>query len=128
MSEKNKNEAAEYDLLKHRLASDALGIALWDVDSDEGIPIRPDTKVIWSSEFRGLLGFCDENDFPDLLVPIHNYSIILQFFPPFCRVQIRPAYYVAYILLNKFFPPLLRKQVSVPEKFSQSKFSIFFFR
>jgi len=71
----NKNsitEDAEYALLKHRLANDALGIALWDVDPVDSIPIRPDTKVIWSQEFRNLLGFDSEDDFPNVLASLLN--------------------------------------------------------
>ena len=67
MNDKSNIESAEYDLLKHRLANDALGIALWDIDPVESYPLSMDTKVIWSKEFRNLLGFDDENDFPNVL-------------------------------------------------------------
>jgi len=72
MKKNSITEDAEYALLKHRLANDALGIALWDVDPVDSIPITPDTKVIWSHEFRSLLGFDDEDDFPNVLASLLN--------------------------------------------------------
>ena len=56
--------AVEYDLMKYRLATDALQIALWDTDVVLDDPVNPKNKATWSQEFRSMLGFCDENDFP----------------------------------------------------------------
>jgi PAS domain S-box-containing protein len=59
---------AEYEIMKHRLTSGALNIAHWDmeiIDLDD--PVNPKNTFIWSQEFRHLLGFTDENDFPDIL-------------------------------------------------------------
>jgi PAS domain S-box-containing protein len=76
MSEQNvnKNEtlddyraATEYDLMKYRLTSDALGIALWDMNVISGDPVNPNNKFTWSQEFRHMLGFNDERDFPNIL-------------------------------------------------------------
>ena len=37
-------EATEYDLMKYKLTSDALGIALWDMDVVSTDPVNPDNK------------------------------------------------------------------------------------
>ena len=57
----------EYDIMKYKLANDALKIALWDMDVLEAYPIGPESKIHWSQEFRGMLGFTDEKDFPNIL-------------------------------------------------------------
>ena len=63
----NYRESKEYNLMKYKLTSDALGIGLWDMDIIDGDPVNPNNKFVWSQEFRQLLGFSDEKDFPDLL-------------------------------------------------------------
>ena len=57
----------EYDIMKYKLANDALGIALWDMDAADKDLANPDNKFTWSQEFRAMLGFSDENDFPNVL-------------------------------------------------------------
>jgi len=59
--------AMEYELMKYKLAGDALGIALWDMDVEGGDPINPNNRFTWSREFRRMLGFSSEADFPNLL-------------------------------------------------------------
>ena len=63
----NNNEATEYDIMKYKLANDALGSALWDMDVISTDPVNPNNKFTWSREFRHMLGFSDENDFPNVL-------------------------------------------------------------
>ena len=63
----NYKASTEYDLMKYRLTSDALGVALWDMDIVGGDPVNPKNKFTWSKEFRWMLGFTDERDFPNLL-------------------------------------------------------------
>ena len=60
-------DSMEYELMKYRLTSDALGVALWDMDVVGGDPVNPDNTFTWSQEFRAMLGFSDESDFPDVL-------------------------------------------------------------
>ena len=60
-------ESVEYDLMKYKLANDALNIALWDVDIVDGDPADQNNRFKWSQEFRQMLGFSDERDFPDTL-------------------------------------------------------------
>ncbi|MDR0448443.1 MAG: hypothetical protein LBH07_07225, partial [Treponema sp.] len=63
----NLEAATEYSLMKYTLTSDALGIALWDMDVVEGDPVNPENQFTWSKEFRRMLGFSDEADFPNIL-------------------------------------------------------------
>jgi len=57
----------EYDIMKYKLSNDALNIALWDMDVISSDVVNPKNKFTWSQEFRQMLGFNDENDFPNLL-------------------------------------------------------------
>ena len=62
-------ETQEYNLMKYQLTTDALNIALWDVDFTEANSDAPENKPVkytWSPEFRHMLGFTDENDFPNV--------------------------------------------------------------
>jgi len=61
----------EYEIMKYKLANDALNIALWDMDIVVTNPINPGNKFTYSQEFRQMLGFSDENDFPNVL---HSWS------------------------------------------------------
>jgi PAS domain S-box-containing protein len=62
---------SEIELMKYRLVSDALNIGLWDMEvQDAEDPIKPDTVFNWSQEFRQMLGYSDENDFPNLFSPV----------------------------------------------------------
>ena len=60
-------KAVEYEIMKYKLTSDALHIALWDMDIVVEDPVSPNNKFTWSKEFRQMLGFNDERDFPNLL-------------------------------------------------------------
>ncbi|MCL1819133.1 MAG: ATP-binding protein [Oscillospiraceae bacterium] len=57
----------EYDFMKYKLTNDALNIALWDLHIVRGDPINPNNSFNWSQEFRTMLGFSDEEDFPNVL-------------------------------------------------------------
>jgi PAS domain S-box-containing protein len=60
---------AEYDIMKYLLTSNALSIAHWDMDIADLIdPVNPKNAFFWSKEFRNLLGFFDETDFPNVLL------------------------------------------------------------
>jgi PAS domain S-box-containing protein len=67
----NYQAAKEYELMKFKLGGNAAGIAMWDMDIVNGDPVNPDNKIIWSQEFRQMLGFSNKNDFPDKL---HSWS------------------------------------------------------
>ena len=68
---RNYQSASEYEIMKYRLTSDALQIALWDMDIELGDPVNPGNKFVWSQEFRTMLGFDSVDDFPNLL---HSWS------------------------------------------------------
>ena len=51
----------------YKLANDALHIALWDMYVVNGDPVNPKNSFTWSDEFRHMLGFTDEKDFPNIL-------------------------------------------------------------
>jgi PAS domain-containing protein len=54
--------AERYDLM---IA--AAGIGLWDMDVVADDPVNPNNTFNWSQEFRTMLGFRDESDFPNIL-------------------------------------------------------------
>ncbi len=43
------------------------GTALWDMTVDAGDPVAPETTVTWTPEFRAMLGYGDESEFPNVL-------------------------------------------------------------
>jgi len=63
----NYKSSLEYELMKYKLVSDALHVALWDMDVVGGDPVNPKNRFVWSPEFRKMLGFNDERDFPNVL-------------------------------------------------------------
>jgi len=60
-------ELNELQLTKLNLVVKATKIGLWDMYVIQNDPINPSNTFIWSDEFRHMLGYADENDFPDLL-------------------------------------------------------------
>jgi len=53
--------------IKLKLTSEALQIALWEMDAVENDPTDPCNKILWSQEVRQMFGYDDENDFPNEL-------------------------------------------------------------
>ncbi|MDR2590689.1 MAG: hypothetical protein LBC71_06865, partial [Oscillospiraceae bacterium] len=53
-------------LAKSQLVVKATKIGLWDTEFLGDDPFSPDNVFIWSDEFRQMLGFEDENDFPNV--------------------------------------------------------------
>jgi len=64
----------EFQLMKMGLMIKATRIGLWDLELVHGDKIMPDDVFMWSDEFRRMLGYEDENDFPNLL---HSWSDLL---------------------------------------------------
>jgi HPt (histidine-containing phosphotransfer) domain-containing protein len=60
---RNYQAVTEYDLMKYKLANDALNIALWDMDVVTMDPASPENKITWSQELHNMPGFFDENNF-----------------------------------------------------------------
>ncbi|MDR3013360.1 MAG: response regulator [Chitinispirillales bacterium] len=98
----------EYDIAKYKLANDALNIALWDMEVIEGDPVNPNNQLIFSQEFRNLLGFSDEVDFPniisswsDRLHPDDKENTLKVFAERMTDRLSRVAYNIEYRLLMK---------------------------
>ncbi|MDR3019820.1 MAG: methyl-accepting chemotaxis protein [Treponema sp.] len=62
----NNQENLRYDIMKYQLGNKALNTGMWDMDVVAGDPANPNNKFTWSDHFRRMLGFKDENDFPNL--------------------------------------------------------------
>ena len=60
-------EQSEIRLAKLSLVVQATKIGLWDMEVVKGDPVNPTNTFIWSDEFRQLLGFSNETDFPNAL-------------------------------------------------------------
>lgn len=60
-------EEMQTKLLEYSLMFDASNDGLWFMHVPEGEEIGVDTAFIWSQKFRVLLGYSDENDFPNVL-------------------------------------------------------------
>lgn len=57
-----------FELINKALAADTeLSDAPWDMSVIAGDPINPHNEFWWSPQFRKLLGFTDERDFPNIL-------------------------------------------------------------
>ena len=54
-------------LERFELMTDAAGIGLWDMDVVADDPVNPNNTFNWSQDFRRMLGFSDERDFPNIL-------------------------------------------------------------
>ncbi|MDR2578161.1 MAG: AmmeMemoRadiSam system protein B, partial [Chitinispirillales bacterium] len=123
--------AVEYDLMKYRLANDALNIALWDMNVVSGDVVNPDNKFTWSQEFRRTLGFTDESDFPnvqrswsDRLHPEDKEQTLIAFAAHINDRTGRTPYNVEYRLMLKdgqyryfhAFGTTLRDSAGVPQR------------
>ncbi|WP_433604580.1 methyl-accepting chemotaxis protein [Dactylosporangium sp. CA-139114] len=54
-------------LERFELMTEAAGIGLWDMDVVADDPVNPNNVFNWSQDFRHMLGFTDERDFPNIL-------------------------------------------------------------
>ena len=52
---------------RYELMMEAAKIGLWDMDVVAHDPVNPNNEFQWSQEFRTMLGFRDEQDFPNIL-------------------------------------------------------------
>src|SRR5690625_1669775 len=53
--------------LRLKLVTEAIKMGLWDMSVVAGDPVNPNNEFIWSDDFRHMLGFQDETDFPNVL-------------------------------------------------------------
>ncbi|MCL2808435.1 MAG: ATP-binding protein [Treponema sp.] len=64
----------ELQIAKLKLAVHATKIGLWDMEIVRDDPVNPNNVFNWSDEFRYMLGYFSEEDFPNLL---HSWSDLL---------------------------------------------------
>jgi len=62
----------ELQLAKLTTVINATKIGLWDMEILRDDPINNRNIITWSDEFRNILGFTDENDFPNVINSFHN--------------------------------------------------------
>ena len=100
--------AAHYETMNYRLANEAMNIALWSMDIVADDPVNPENRFIWSGEFRSMLGFTDENDFPDVLRswsdclhPEDKDKSVAAFLAHIVDYTGKTPYYIEYRLKNK---------------------------
>jgi len=60
-------EEDDFELIKLNLVVKASNIGLWDMRVVKGDPINPANTFTWSDEFRRMLGYSSETDFPNKL-------------------------------------------------------------
>jgi PAS domain-containing protein len=60
-------EMSELQLAKLNLVVQASKIGLWDMEVVQNDPVNPENVFTWSDEFRYMLGFSGEQDFPNVL-------------------------------------------------------------
>jgi len=60
-------EINEIQLTKLNLVVSASKIGLWDMEIKQDDLVNPSNTFIWSDDFRHMLGYTDENDFPNML-------------------------------------------------------------
>jgi PAS domain S-box-containing protein len=62
----------ELQLTKLNLVIKAAKIGLWDMEVVDGDPMNVNNVITWSQEFRELLGYSGENDFPNVMSSFHD--------------------------------------------------------
>jgi len=53
--------------IRLKLLQKSINIALWDMEVDQSDPVGGNNEFWWSPEFRNLLGFSGEHDFPNVV-------------------------------------------------------------
>lgn len=54
-------------LVRFELVNQAANVGLWDMNVIAGDPVNPANEFIWTDQFREMLGFSNEQDFPNRL-------------------------------------------------------------
>ena len=65
--QKQKMDSLSDYFIKHDLINKVLVEAFWDMTVEKGDPVNPNNEFWWSQQFRQLLGFKDEQDFPNIM-------------------------------------------------------------
>jgi len=64
---RNYQENVNYNMMKYQLANKALHTGLWDMEVVAGDPVNPNNAFYWTEEFRRMVGFSSEREFPNKL-------------------------------------------------------------
>ena len=95
-------------LAKMNLMVKAAKIGLWDMEVLHNGPLESSNSIMWSAEFRQMLGFNDESDFPnilsswsDLLHPDDRESVLNAFNNHLLDKTGETPYDIEYRLLKK---------------------------
>lgn len=64
---KNREKQLDKFITRFELGSQMLSDGLWDMEVVAGDPINPKNPFWWSDQFRYLLGYKNEQDFPNIL-------------------------------------------------------------
>jgi PAS domain S-box-containing protein len=62
-----EKEGSQHLLIRHELVTKAIQVGLWDMNVVPVDPINPNNEFIWDDKFRQMLGYKDEEDFPNIL-------------------------------------------------------------
>ncbi|MCL2810014.1 MAG: ATP-binding protein [Treponema sp.] len=60
------NNVNELQLVKLNTVIKAAKIALWDAEINLDNPMDPNTPVLWTDEFKGMIGYTNADDFPNV--------------------------------------------------------------
>ncbi len=60
-------EEKNYLALRMNLVIKAIHVGLWDMEVEAGDPVNPNNEFTWTDEFRAMLGYRNEQDFPNVL-------------------------------------------------------------
>lgn len=53
--------------IRLELVTEAIEVGLWDMNVVAGDPVNPNNTFTWTNEFRRMVGYRDETDFPNIL-------------------------------------------------------------
>jgi len=68
----NGHKIVESELMNYISVCNTVGVARWDMDVDVDLPVDSGSVVIWSGELRKMLGYDNEEDFPNLFSSLFN--------------------------------------------------------
>ncbi|MCL2072495.1 MAG: PAS domain-containing protein [Marinilabiliaceae bacterium] len=63
----NALQENRYQLAKLDLLIEASGIGMWDMKKSIDEPINPNISIVWSDEYKKLLGYTPEDEFPNVI-------------------------------------------------------------
>lgn len=65
--QKTNEEDLQNYVTRYNLINEALVEAPWDMTVEQGDPVNPNNEFWWSAQFRQVLGFQNEEDFPNVM-------------------------------------------------------------